>query len=140
MKRLSSCLAVLAAGLALPATGSGAPTTNGQALHCGPGRFTADIRKGPDQDLSLAGNLSITLAASGRVEGALVHYGKQLNVTGKWHKRSLKLVVHLRSGRSMTGVGTASRTIGSCADIPRAGTATGPRSGDSGVWGYALGG
>src|SRR5690348_7093347 len=104
MKRLSSGLVILTAGLALPATGSGAASTSGQAVHCGPARFTADIRKGPDQDLSLAGNLAITLAASGRVDGKLVHYGKQLPVTGKWHKRSLKLVVHLRSGGSMTGV------------------------------------
>jgi hypothetical protein len=140
MKRLSSFLVVVMAGLAVPATGSGAASTNGQALHCGPAHFSADIRQGPDQDLSLAGSLSITLAGSGRVDGKLAHYGKQLNVTGKWHKRSLKLVVHLRSGRSMTGIGTASRTIGSCADIPNAGTATGPRSGDTGVWGYALGG
>jgi hypothetical protein len=140
VKRLISCAVVAVGGLAISVGSSGAAAGSQGAAHCGPAQFTADIRNGPDRDLSLAGNLSLTLASSGRVDGKLVHYGEQLNVTGKWHKRSLKLVVHLRSGRSMTGVGTASRTIGSCADIPREGTATGPRGGDSGVWGYALGG
>ena len=133
-------VAGLAALLAVPLAAPAAPRSAHAAAQCGPGNFTADIRSGPDRDLSVTGKLSITLASSGRITGALVHYGKRLPVTGKAKGRTFRLAVHLRSGRTMRGIGTGSGTISTCADIPRAGTATGPRRGDSGVWGYALGG
>ena len=131
-----------AAGLAAAMAGTGqvASAAGGAATQCGPAHFTADIRKGPDRDLSLAGSLSLKLGSSGRVTGTLVHYGERVPVTGKGHGRSFGLALHLRSGRTMKGVGTASKPIRTCAGIPKAGTATGPRSGDHGVWGYALGG
>jgi hypothetical protein len=140
VKKLISFAATVVGGLALTVGSSAAPAASHGAFHCGPAQFTADIRKGPDRDLSLAGSLSIDVASSGRVQGTLVHYGKQLSVTGKAHGRSFKLVFHLRSGRSMAGVGVATRTIATCHDVPTTGVATGPRRGDKGVWGYALGG
>ena len=140
MKKLTSFALTAGCGLALTVGSSAAPAASQGALHCGPAQFSADIRKGPDRDLSLAGSLSINVASSGRVHGTLVHYGKQLSVTGKAHGRSLELVFHLRSGRSMVGVGAASKPIATCHDVPTKGVATGPRRGDNGVWGYALGG
>src|SRR5207245_2132138 len=104
-----------------------APAASQARVSCEPGRFTAEVTSGPDRDLSLAGSLSFTVSTAGRLTGTLVHYGKRLPVTGSVHRRSLRLTVHLRSGRSMTGSGRATRNITSCARIPTVGTATGPR-------------
>jgi hypothetical protein len=139
---MNRAIASTAAALGAAAfAGAASGAASGQpGFHCGAAHFSADIRQGPDTDLSLSGKLKLDVASSGRVSGDLVHYGKSLPVSGKVNGRAFKLTLHLRSGRSMTGVGTASKPIASCLDVPTKGTATGPRAGDKGVWGYALGG
>src|SRR4051794_40331749 len=111
----------LAVAAVLPLSAQASSGAVNAAATCGPAHFAADIRHGPDRDLSLAGSLSLTLKSNGRISGTLVHYGKRLAVTGAVHRGSLELAFHLRNGRRMTGVGTAARAIRSCADVPTKG-------------------
>jgi len=131
--------AVVALGVALmlpgPAVLAAARTPD---LSCPAKPFSADVLSGPDRDLSLVGRLSI--AVGGRVTGTLRTAAGAVPVTGSVSGGSLRLVFHLRSGLRMTGVGVSKVPITDCAGLPRRGTATGPRHGDTGRWGYAIGG
>jgi hypothetical protein len=126
-------MAVVAGALAAPATGQA-------ALHCPPGSFTADIRHGPDTDLSLAGRLSgFDVSDSGAVSGTLRHYGKSVKIRGSISGRTVRLEFSLRRGLVLRGSGQARRTIKTCADLAMTGKATGPRPGDRGLWGIIWG-
>jgi hypothetical protein len=117
-----------------------APATSEAALHCPPGSFTADIRHGPDTDLSLAGRLSgFDVSDSGAVSGTLRHYGRSVKIRGSISGRTVRLAFSLRNGLVLRGSGQARRTIRTCADLAMTGTATGPRQGDRGRWGIIWG-
>jgi hypothetical protein len=61
-------------------------------------------------------------------------------VSGRVDGRTLRLRFRTRSDKRIGGRGRADRAIERCADLPRTGNLTGPRRGDRGDWGYALGG
>jgi hypothetical protein len=117
-----------------------APASSQAALHCPPGRFTADIRHGPDTDLSLTGRLDgFRVSDSGAVTGKLTHYGRSVKIRGQISGRTVRLAFSLRRGLTLRGSGQAKRTIRSCQDLAMTGTATGPRAGDRGRWGIIWG-
>jgi hypothetical protein len=117
-----------------------APATSQAALHCPPGSFTADIRHGPDTDLSLSGRLDgFRVSDSGAVTGKLTHYGKSVSIRGQISGRTVRLAFSLRHGLILRGSGQAKHAIRTCQDLAMTGTATGPRAGDRGRWGIIWG-
>jgi hypothetical protein len=117
-----------------------APAASQAALHCPTGSFTADVRHGPDTDLSLTGRLDgFRVSDSGAVTGHLTHYGKSLKIRGQISGRTVKLAFSLRGGLTLRGSGHAKRTIRTCADLAMTGAAHGPRHGDRGRWGIIWG-
>jgi hypothetical protein len=132
--RLIAAFTILGgAALSMPATGQA-------ALHCPTGTFTANIHKGPDADLSLAGRLiGIRVSDGGKVTGTLTHYGKSVAVLGHVRGRKLTLRFTLRSGLRIHGSGLARRPIRTCADMAMTGRERGPRRGDRGDWGIIWG-
>jgi hypothetical protein len=130
------CAAASASAGLWGVTPAGAATS----LRCGPAAFSADVLHGPDSDLSLVGKLSVTVRSGGSLTGTLTHAGRGVHVTGTVAGRSVRLVFHLHGGLQTTGTGAATAPIKTCAEFPKKGTLHGPRRGDSGRWGYALGG
>jgi hypothetical protein len=128
----------IAALMAAPAAVVAAPATPTPSCPAKP--FSADILRGPDQDLSLIGRLAFKTTAAGRLTGTLKTRGSIVPVSGSVTGRSLQLVFQLPSGLRMSGAARASAPITSCVDVPKRGSATGPRAGDTGRWGYAIGG
>jgi hypothetical protein len=126
---------VLVAGAALAA-----PATSQAALHCPTGHFTADIRHGPDTDLTLTGRLDgFSVSDAGAVTGKLTHYGKSVKIRGRVSGKTVRLAFSLRGGLTLSGSGHATRTIRTCQDLAMTGVATGPRQGDRGRWGIIWG-
>ena len=117
-----------------------APAASQAALHCPTGHFTADVRHGPDTDLSLAGRLDgFRVSDSGAVTGKLTHYGKSVKIRGQISGKTVRLAFSLRGGLTLRGSGHAKRTIRTCEDLAMTGVATGPRPGDRGRWGIIWG-
>jgi hypothetical protein len=117
-----------------------APAASQAALHCPTGHFTADIRHGPDTDLSLTGRLDgFRVSDSGAVTGKLTHYGKTVKIHGQISGRTVKLAFSLRNGLVLSGSGQAKHTIRTCQDLAMTGVAHGPRPGDRGAWGIIWG-
>jgi hypothetical protein len=107
------------------------------------GEFQAHVRTGPDGDLSLVGRLNVHIANSGRITGRLVQREGErrirvARVSGRAADRTLRLRFRTRSAKRI--VGRAERAIERRADLPRTGNLNGPRRGDRGERGYALGG
>lgn len=124
--------------LALPSSQSTAATNS---FACPTRPFTADILAGPDADLSLAGRLGLIVNDAGRVAGTLRKAdGNQLRVTGDVRSRTLSLVFQLPGRRQVDGHGATAQPITSCRRLPTEGSFSGPRVGDRGRWGYAIGG
>src|SRR5436305_10561194 len=116
------------------------PATSQAALHCPTGTFTANIHRGPDADLSLAGRLTgVRVSDSGKLTGILTHYGESVAVLGHVTGRKLTLQFRLRSGLRIHGSGLSPRPITTCADMAMTGMELGPRRGDRGDWGIIWG-
>jgi hypothetical protein len=139
-KRRALSVSICAAACASAGLVATAPVQAATPLHCGPAAFSGNVLRGPDSDLSIVGKLSVTVRADGSLTGALRNAGRTVRVTGTVMGRSVRLVFHLHGGLETSGSGVASKPIKTCAAFPRRGTLHGPRSGDSGRWGYALGG
>ena len=133
MKRPLIALTAAVGALAAPAAGQA-------ALHCPTGTFTADIRHGPDADLSLSGRLDgFRVSDAGAVTGKLHHYGKAVPIHGQISGRTVRLAFSLRGGLVLRGSGTAPHAIRTCQDLAMTGKARGPRNGDRGDWGIIWG-
>lgn len=135
--RIPACLALLVAAAI-------APTASAQAapLACN-GDFEAHVRSGPDADLSLVGDLRLSIADTGRLRGTLVQgRGTErlqiARVSGVLSGSTITLTFRTRTGRRLTGTGTAPGLRSCAGDLD--GTLRGPARGDRGVWGYAIGG
>jgi len=111
-----------------------------RGFRCDPKAFSGDVLRGPERDLSLVGTLSFTVSGGGRLTGSLVNKGNQLAVTGSVRGTALTLAFHLHNGLEIVGRGSSAARISSCSQIPKRGAFTGPRAGDTGRWGYGLGG
>jgi hypothetical protein len=144
MKRLTmsaaAAYAVSAFLWAIPLLPAQAVQAANARLFCAARRFDVDILRGPDRDLSLVGQLAFKQSAPRRLSGTLNNHGHVLRVSGSVNGRRLRLVFHLRSGLTMSGTGLSTSTITTCAQVPRTGRASGPRPGDTGRWGYGIGG
>lgn len=121
----------------LPVQGA---TAASPRLVCTARPFDADILRGPDRDLALVGELAFKERRPGRLSGTLNNHGRVVRVSGSVSGRRLRLVFHLHTGLNMSGTGLSTGAITTCAQVPRSGRARGPRAGDTGRWGYGIGG
>ncbi len=102
--------------------------------------FEATVQQGPDTGLALIGDLTLTTDATGAVTGTLVQAdGTEVNATGQVNGRAIHLVFALGNDQYVFGVGSLQYPFQECRGAI-GGPFTGPQPGDSGDWGYALGG
>ena len=123
--------------LGLTACGTASSVT--EAVKC-TGDFDATVYQGPSAGLSLLGPLSLQVDATGNLTGSLtVSDGTLVEVTGQAIGRSINLVFNLGQDKRIFGVGSLENDIRGCKGVA-GGPFTGPKPGDSGDWGYAIGG
>ncbi|MBI1880916.1 MAG: hypothetical protein HYR94_22280 [Chloroflexi bacterium] len=104
------------------------------------GDFEAAVHSGKNAGLSLAGKLSLHIQPSGNFIGTLAtDDSASVQVTGYAVSQALNLVFDLGDGRYLFGVGSSQYDIGECKGVA-GGPFTGPEPGDSGDWGYTIGG
>ncbi len=135
--RKTAGLAILIAAAIAPVTSAHAATTT-----C-TGDFEAHVRSGPDADLSLVGELRLSVFDSGKLRGKLVQgQGSErlqiARVSGKVEGKALTLTFKTRTGKRLSGTGTAPDLLACSGTLT--GSLRGPAPGDRGVWGYAIGG
>jgi len=129
-------LAALVAGVTIFATGAASAKRSSTC----PVKFEATVHRGPDAGLSFAGTLTLRTSSSGSVNGTLTRKsGAAVPAVGQVQGRALSFVLDLPGGQHVYGVGVAQNPIDTCKGVI-GGALTGPRPGDSGDWGYALGG
>lgn len=125
--------------LALGLTGCGAASAVAETINC-TGDFEATIYQGPSAGLSLVGPLSLQVDATGNLTGKLAaNNGALIEVTGQAIGRSINLVFNLGEDKRIFGVGSLENDIRDCKGLS-GGPFTGPEPGDSGDWGYGIGG
>lgn len=123
--------------LGLTACGTTSSVT--EAAKC-TGDFEATVYQGPSAGLSLIGPLSLQVDATGNLTGSLAASdGALIEVTGQAIGRSINLVFNLGEDKRIFGVGSLENDIRGCKGLA-GGPFTGPKPGDSGDWGYAIGG
>ncbi|MCL4302995.1 MAG: hypothetical protein KJ077_45330 [Anaerolineae bacterium] len=104
------------------------------------GDFEATVYQGPSAGLSLIGPLALEVDATGNLTGALTtNNGTFVQVTGQAVGRSINLVFNLGEDKRIFGVGSLENDIRDCTGLS-GGPFTGPEPGDSGDWGYGIGG
>jgi hypothetical protein len=104
------------------------------------GDFEATVHQGKNAGLSLAGKLSLRINPAGSLVGALAtDDSTSVAITGYAISQSINLVFDLGGGRQIFGVGSLQNDIRECKGLA-GGPFTGPEPGDSGDWGYAIGG
>jgi hypothetical protein len=125
--------------LVLGLTACGAASTVAETIQCS-GDFEATIYQGPSAGLSLVGPLSLQVDATGNLTGGLTtNDGALIEVTGQAIGRSINLVFNLGEDKRIFGVGSLENDIRDCEGLS-GGPFTGPEPGDSGDWGYGIGG
>lgn len=104
------------------------------------GDFEATVHQGKNAGLSLAGKLSLHIQPAGNLIGTLAtDDSTSVAITGYAVSQSINLVFDLGDGRQIFGVGSLQNDIRECKGLA-GGPFTGPEPGDSGDWGYAIGG
>jgi hypothetical protein len=104
------------------------------------GDFEATVHSGQNAGLSLTGNLSLHIQPTGNFFGTLTPVDSpSIQVTGYAVSQAFNLVFDLGDGRHLFGVGSSQYDIRDCKGVA-GGPFTGPEPGDSGDWGYAIGG
>jgi hypothetical protein len=102
--------------------------------------FEATVYSGPSAGLSLQGPLSINLDAAGNLTGQLTTAdGQAVRVAGQAMGRMISLVVFVGENQYIFGTGASENPLHQCSGVLGGGF-TGPQPGDSGDWGFALGG
>jgi hypothetical protein len=102
--------------------------------------FEATVYQGPSAGLSLAGPLALQVDATGNLTGALTtNDGTSIQLSGQAVGRSINLFLDLGNGKHIFGVGSLENNIQECKGAI-GGPFTGPEPGDSGDWGYGIGG
>jgi hypothetical protein len=103
------------------------------------GDFEAGIYSGPDKGLMLNGKLELSMD-TGKVKGTFTGSdGKSVTVTGQAEGQAVNLAFQLGEKRYLFGVGTSVEDFSQCGGAA-GGPLVGPQPGDSGDWGYAIGG
>lgn len=134
-KRILALFSTLIVVLSLSACNSAATSET----ECS-GDFEATVHSGKNAGLSLNGNLSLHIQPSGNFIGTLAtDDNAAVQVTGYAVSQAFNLVFDLGDGRYLFGVGSSQYDIRDCKGVA-GGPFTGPEPGDSGDWGYALGG
>ncbi len=104
------------------------------------GDFEATVHAGKNAGLSMNGTLSLQIQPSGNFIGVLAtEDNPNIQVTGYAVSHAINLVFDLGDGRHLFGVGSLQNDIRECKGVA-GGPFTGPEPGDSGDWGYAIGG
>lgn len=104
------------------------------------GDFEATVHSGKNAGLSLAGKLTLHIQPSGNFIGTLATDDSAgVQVTGYAVSQALNLVFDLGDGRYLFGVGSSQYAMNECKGVA-GGPFTGPEPGDSGDWGYGIGG
>lgn len=129
-------LAAFLAGVTVFASGAASAPRSSAC----PIKFEATVHRGPDAGLSVAGTLTLHVSSSGSVSGALTRkIAAPIPAVGQAQGRAVSFVLDLPGRQHLFGVGVAQNPIASCTGVI-GGALTGPRPGDSGDWGYGLGG
>lgn len=135
-RTLLSVISLIVVVLGLTACGAASSVT--EAVKC-TGDFEATVYQGPSAGLSLIGPLSLQVDATGNLTGSLTASdGALVEVTGQAIGRSINLVFNLGQDQRIFGVGSLENDIHGCKGLA-GGPFTGPKPGDSGDWGYAMG-
>jgi hypothetical protein len=140
MKRLYlPAFAALAALLTMVSIFAGGAFSASSSSACAV-KFEATVHRGPDAGLSFIGALALRVSSSGSATGTLTpQSGAPVTAVGQVQGRAISFVLDLPKGQHLFGVGVAQNLISACRGAI-GGALTGPRPGDSGDWGYALGG
>jgi hypothetical protein len=130
---------LLIALLALAMSLSACNNSTASATDCS-GDFEATVHSGKNAGLSLTGKLSLHIQPSGNFIGTLAtDDSATVLVTGYAVRQAFNLVFDLGDGRYLFGVGSSQYDISECKGVA-GGPFTGPEPGDSGDWGYGIGG
>ena len=123
------------------AVGMAAQTRAQGNTSCTVKNFEATIQQGPDKGWSMTGDLALTIAADGGLTGTLKQTNGSADImaVGQVNGRAINLAFDLGTGKTVFGVGTLWKPISEC-DGAIGGPLVGPQPGDSGDWGYAIGG
>ena len=136
-RTLFSVISLIMMVLGLTGCGAASPVT--EAIKC-TGDFEATVYQGPNTGLSLIGPLTLQVDATGNLTGSLTaNDGALIEITGQAIGRSINLVFNLAEDKRIFGVGSLENDIHGCKGVG-GGPFTGPMPGDSGDWGYAIGG
>lgn len=131
---LGSVLATLGATLALALPRPQAVAGQEAAATCS-FPFHAEVYRGPNTGLAVAGVLTLDIEPSGSTSGALVQDGgAQLPLVGQTTGRAINLLFDLGDGTHLSGVGTADSDIRACQFHTILGPFIGPKDDDSGAW------
>jgi hypothetical protein len=96
--------------------------------------FEATVHHGPNQGLSLQGQLRFRLDTTGALRGQLTTTdGQQINATGQATGQAINLILTVGTEQYVFGTGTASDPVYTCQGVWGGGF-TGPQPGDSGDW------
>jgi hypothetical protein len=96
--------------------------------------FEATVYHGPNQGLSLQGQLRFRLDAMGALNGELTTAdGQKIDATGQTYGQAINLLLTVGADQYVFGTGTASDPIYTCTGVWGGGF-TGPQPGDSGDW------
>ena len=99
--------------------------------------FEATVYQGPETELALLGNLTLTVDATGAAEGSLVtsDTGAEYPVVGQVNGRAINLAFDLGDNVYIFGLGTAFEPIGAgnCG-LALGGPFVGPSPDDTGTW------
>jgi hypothetical protein len=140
MKRALAIL-LFPAALALGGCGgSGDKKADASAKTCS-GPFEATVYRGPTNGLSVKGDLTLRIDPSGSASGTVKQRGGPVvGAAGQVDGRAISLTIDMAGGRTLYGTGAARDGDVSECKGQMGGSLTGPKPGDSGDWGYALGG
>ena len=117
-----------------------AQSANAQGSYECTGDFEATVHQGVDAGWSLVGELTLSVDDSGAAEGVLtLQDGQTVVAAGQVNGRAINLVFTVSENTYIFGVGTSLNDFSTCDSIV-GGPLVGPNPGDSGDWGYALGG
>lgn len=137
MQRVQFILSLIVVVLGLTAC-SGIPAA-ADVIKCTV-NFEATVHQGPNVGLSLAGPLALEVDSTGNLTGVLTtNGGTYIQATGQAVGHSINLVFDLGDDKHIFGVGSLENNIQECKGAI-GGPFTGPEPGDSGDWGYGIGG
>jgi hypothetical protein len=138
MKR-ALAIVTLPAALALGACGGG-DAAKETAQTC-QGQFEATVHRGPSKGLSIKGRLALRIEPSGHASGALrQNDGSRVTTVGQVDGRAISLAIDAGKSGTLYGTGAARDADVSACKGEIGGSFAGPRPGDDGDWGFALGG